>query len=444
MTIAFYLENRHTAQVDLRQIKRGNPGLGGSEYMIALVAQLLAQRDNGIDVTLYVQSAGLLPEGVAAVTVEDLRGCIAHCCRQKVEYLFFKHVAGFIEDGTLETSTYTRLCPWCHNFASPQQLDYYSGNPMVERIICVGREQRDLYRDMRAYEKSDYIFNCISEEEIEACNVRQHPYEERRNRVVYIGAIGKQKGFHWLAEAWPKVLQQVPDAELYVIGSGKLYGANAKLGAWGIADEAYEQVFMPYLTHEVTDAATGGKRREILPSVHFMGIMGKEKNDIMLDAKVGVPNPSGFSETFGISAVEMQSMGCRVATIRCAGYLDTVVNGVLYQQRDELAGSIIRLLQGDGGDYASTLQYIADNFSQRAVVEQWERLVLESLPHGCWLHAPGQQNMDFENKRLKEFLRQCKRRVPLLYSLLPTVDYMTRVFDKVLKRKVVRPHRNKE
>lgn len=444
MKIAFYLENRHTVQVDLRQIKRGNPGLGGSEYMIALIAQLLAQRDNGIEVTLYVQAEGLLPEGVAIEKVEDLRGCIAHCCAHKVEYLFFKHVAGFIDDGTLETSTYTRLCPWCHNFASPQQLDYYAANEKVARIICVGREQRDLYRDMRAYEKSEYLFNCISEEEILACDVERHPFEQRRNRVVYIGAIGKQKGFHWLAEAWPKVLQEVPDAELYVIGSGKLYGANAKLGTWGIADEDYEQLFMPYLTQEVTDEDTGEKHREILPSVHFMGIMGKEKNDILLDAKVGVPNPSGFSETFGISAVEMQSMGCRIATIRCAGYLDTVVNGVLYQKREELAGRIIDLLQGTGGDYASTLRYILDNFSQRAVVEEWERFVLESLPHGHWLHVPGSQHMDFENKRLKDVLRQCKRRVPLLYRLLPTVDYMNRIIDKVAKRKVVRPHRNKE
>jgi len=436
--VAFYLENRFTSHIDLRQVRCGNPGVGGSEYMIALMAQLLATRDNGIDVTLYAQVEGEFPEGVDTVLVENLKACIAHCCAQKIEYLFFKHVAGFIDDGTLETSTYTKLCPWCHNFASPKQLDYYDANKMVARIICVGSEQRDLYRDMHAYEKSEYLYNCISEEEIAACHVEEHPFGQRPNRVVYIGAIGKQKGFHWLAEAWPKVLQQVPDAELYVIGSGSLYGANAKLGKWGIADESYEQLFMPYLTHSVDG------KQEILPSVHFMGILGKEKNDILLKAKVGVPNPSGFSETFGISAVEMQSMGCCISTIRCAGYLDTVVNGVLYHRRDELADSIVSLLRSDGGDYAATLQYILSHFSQQAVAQEWERFILESLPSGEWLHVPAMKNGDFENKYRKERLRQLKRKMPVLYGMIPTVDFMTRIQDKLLRRNTCHPHRNKE
>lgn len=438
MKVAFYLENRYTTHIDLRQVRRGNPGVGGSEYMIALISQLLSVRDNGIEVTLYAQAEGMLPEGVNVVLVDDLRACIAHCCQQKIAYLFFKHVAGFIDDGSLDTSTFTKLCPWCHNFASPKQLEYYDANPMVARILCVGREQRDLYRDMRAYEKSEYLYNCISEVEIAACDVSAHPFDKRPNRVVYIGAIGKQKGFHWLAEAWPKVLQQVPDAELYVIGSGKLYGANAQLGKWGIAEEAYENLFMPYLTQEKEG------KQEILPSVHFMGIMGKEKNEILLDAKVGVPNPSGFSETFGISAVEMQSMGCCIATIRCAGYLDTVVNGKLYNRRSELADTIVSLLQGDGGDYKDTMRYITQHFSQQAVVEDWERFILEALPSGSWLHEPSVVHMDFENKSLKERLRQWKLSYSHLYNVLPTVDNMNRVLDKLLHRNICRPHRNKE
>ena len=49
---------------------------------------------------------------------------------------------------------------------------------------------------------------------------------------------------------WPDVVKQVPDAQLYVIGSGKVYDENAKLGKYNIAEESYEKKFMSYLEQE--------------------------------------------------------------------------------------------------------------------------------------------------------------------------------------------------
>ena len=63
---------------------------------------------------------------------------------------------------------------------------------------------------------------------------------------------------------------------------------------------------------------------QVLPSVHFLGVLGEEKNDLLLKCRVGVPNPSGNTETFGFTAIEMQSMGCNITTMKCSGYLDTV------------------------------------------------------------------------------------------------------------------------
>lgn len=42
-----------------------------------------------------------------------------------------------------------------------ENLDFYAKQPNVVRIITVGREQLDLYRDHPAYNKSDYIYNAI-------------------------------------------------------------------------------------------------------------------------------------------------------------------------------------------------------------------------------------------------------------------------------------------
>lgn len=74
------------------------------------------------------------------------------------------------------------------------------------------------------------------------------PNFKREHNVCYIGSLHPAKGFQFLAQAWPKVLKEVPDANLFIIGSGKLYGRNAQLGKWGIAKEEFEEEFMPYIT----------------------------------------------------------------------------------------------------------------------------------------------------------------------------------------------------
>jgi hypothetical protein len=44
MKVAFYLENAEIAEVDLRDPEKGNPGIGGSEYMIVMIANELSKR----------------------------------------------------------------------------------------------------------------------------------------------------------------------------------------------------------------------------------------------------------------------------------------------------------------------------------------------------------------------------------------------------------------
>ena len=177
------------------------------------------------------------------------------------------------------------------------------------------------------------------------------------------------------------------------------------MGKYGIAEENYEKMLLKYLSHE-------GK---ILPSVHFMGIMGKEKEDILLQTKVGVPNPSGITETFGLSAVEMQMLGANVTTIRCPGYLDTVVNGVLYSNRKKLAESVIYLLNHDTSHYAEAMNYFEANFSHDAVATRWEQLFC----NGFLPTDKKTTNLTYRCKYAKEGLRRLKRLFPFLYALPP-------------------------
>ena len=80
----------------------------------------------------------------------------------------------------------------------------------IKKVIFVGQQLYDYYCDSNIIKKSLIINNCIPSS-----------YKMRTNadtkKVVYSGALIKQKGFHILAKAWKNILKAVPDAELYVL-----------------------------------------------------------------------------------------------------------------------------------------------------------------------------------------------------------------------------------
>lgn len=403
--IAFYLDNRHISQVDCSAILQGNPGIGGTEYMIMAVSYLLAIRNNGLKIKTYVRSQGIFPKEYNYETVDSFVDAVNRASTDGYDYCIFKHEADLISSGALDAvDKNIKLIVWDHVFACYWELDYYAKNPQIYRIVNVGREMNDLYRDHRVFEKSLFIYNGIDLDGVRE-QVEKHPFDKRGNNVVYVGALVPFKGFHLLAAAWPEILKKVPDAELYVIGSGKLYDSNAEMGRFGIAERSYEDLFMRYLS----------KNDEIIPSVHFMGNMGHDKNDILLQAKVGVPNPSGITETFCISAVEMQVMGELVTTINYPGFMDTIKNGILYRNKKNLAKNVVRLLKSANRNYEETMNFFEKNFSFDAVVREWEMLLCNRI---CGREEKI-SNPFYRMKWMKELKRILGKKYPIFYKLPP-------------------------
>ena len=371
--IAFFLKNELLVNTDWREIMNGNPGVGGSEYVIALTAYVLSIQSN-VDVTLIVQKKSQFPTGLSIAYADNLRVAIDYCEKNGISYLAFKEYPRWIHEHCFDKlNGNVGLIVWCHNFLSSFLLDYYIKIPAVKSVICVGREQAELYRDHRLFNKMDYIYNGFPMPSRQEQGLL--PICQRKNIVTYIGSIVPFKGFHLLAKAWPMIIKKVPDAQLYVIGSGQLYDDNKQLGKYGIAEESYENVFMPFLV----DA--NGK---VLTSVHFMGRMGAEKVQIVGETKAGVPNPSGDTETFGIGAIEFETMGCDVVTRRCCGYLDTVCNKQnLYRRRKakSLAKYVIKALRNPAAQTDEVYEEIERKFDIRQTVVEWEKL-LEALEKG--------------------------------------------------------------
>ena len=208
-------------------------------------------------------------------------------------------------------STKLHAIVWAHNYLFSEELLEYCSNTSIDRVVFVGHEMYDRYIDHPIANKATYIYNMY--------DGRKFVQREFPNvpSVTYTGSLVPAKGFHVLAAAWKEIIQNVPDAQLYVIGNGRLYDRNTELGSYGIAEKSYEDSFMPFLIRS-------GK---VMDSVHFLGTLGLEKVDIYNSTTVGVMNPTGKTETFGLSAVEMAACGIPVVTKRGNGLYDTVIDG---------------------------------------------------------------------------------------------------------------------
>lgn len=416
--IALFIENSSIHDVSLTSIDKGNPGIGGTEYLMFMLANMLTRSDNGIDVTVYIEKEQQLPPSIKYEVCGTLPNAIKNSEKSNCQYLVVKHNADYIINDELHCNQDLKLIVWCHVFICFWELDYYTSNSDVKWIVYVGREHLQLNIDHPSYKKSTYIYNFI---DLEGCEekVKSHPFAKRKPVVTYLGSLVPFKGFHLLAEAWPHVLKEVPEAELYVIGSGKVYDSHASLGKLGIACKEYEDVFSPYLI----------KDNKLIPSVHFLGRMGAEKEDILLKTKVGVPNPTGITETFCLSAVEMQILGARIATVKAPGYLDTVKDGILYKRPEQLTKSIISLLKDNVSNYEEAMRYFESQFSKNIILKQWENLLKDN-----YVPNRHKSNLNYRFKWMKAMVGYMCKFLPDFIKI-PNIERVLVAFErKILHR----------
>ncbi len=415
--IAFYLDIENLNDQDYSKILEGNPGMGGSEYEFLLVSYLLEKRSNGIHSILLSRSKQRFPHNNIQY-VNNLQEACNFCIRQKIQTIvinqnqFNRHI---LEPYGKNIS----FILWAHNTISYQKLSLLSKLNYVKRIVCCGREMMDLYRDHVATLKSTYIYNIFPAKDKEwYLNKISH---KKNHNVVYMGCLSPQKGFHVLARSWKDVLKKVPDAQLYVIGSGQLYH-KCEVGEYGLAEKNYEHLFMSYLKD------TNGN---LLPNVHFMGLMGIEKFKVLAKCKVAIPNPTGQTECLPITCIEMQLMGCQIVTIKHPAYLDTVYDTrYLYTKTSDLATSIAEaLLSQEKYTYEDIYQFISNKFGIDYNIKRWEKIIknLDSYKLEDYSDKP------FQMKPLKNFILQLKKNFTFLNILPPIEKFYNFYFNKILK-----------
>lgn len=340
MKVAFFLDNTHIPGIDFREPDQGNPGVGACEYLhVAIPFFLERYCGKEIDPIILAPHIDKLPTVLQVFQTESIIDAAKKAKELEADFFVFRprqkeesEILDVIDTLELPAIGRAALTPY------PEHVRKMASSKYFKALVCVGREQYDSLVDTPLKSKLAYIDNGLH---VQSCwnDVEDNQQKDPR-LVVYMGALVPMKGFHVLAEAWPKILKEVPDAKLSVIGSVKMYGDNLKVGPLGVADDTYErQYIIPYLCNS---------KGQIDPSVTFHGQMGREKFEIIRRASVGVANPTGQTETCCVSAVEMSA--CKTSVVSGAYYalLDTVLHnktGLLGRGVDALARNISMCLR---------------------------------------------------------------------------------------------------
>ena len=143
---------------------------------------------------------------------------------------------------------------------------------------------------------------------------------------------------------------------------------------------------------------------------------------------MGVVNPTGGTETFCISGVEIQACGTPVVSAAKWGLLDTVVHGktgLLGKSDRDLVKNILYLL--DNPDVArqfgqNGINFVTEKFDHRLIIKEWLELFIDVYNDRPPKPQPMKSNYLYQAKFLRESMRVLKKNIPLLRGVPSLVE----------------------
>ncbi len=413
--------------LDCRLPNKGNPGVGGTQFCYLNLIYYLPKFYNDIQLIVYRYKEGCesieMPtnKNVQYIKIDCVVDSVYEAKKDNVDLLLFTF-GNVLELAPVLEECKVNAVVWIHNWIRGDILDTISNCQYIKRTVFLVREHYDRYIDDTVINKAVYIPNMFNTDEYTIRN------SNLNNVVTYVGAIVPGKGFHVLAKAWKHILEKVPDAELYVLGKGNLYGKKTQFGDLNLAEKSYEDSFSQYLL---------GDDGKILPSVHLMGIMGSEKSEIYAQTKVGVVNPTGRTEVCPISALEMEAAGIPVVSKNTNGMPDVIENkktGILIFKESALADAVAKLLKDSelNNMYSEeAIKLVKNKFNPKYISEMWYELFL-SVVNGDKVKIVSPTTNYSNNFKWLRVLNYKIKKIPC-FKRIPSIIKMEGKISKLLR-----------
>ena len=369
MKVCIYLDNSLIPEVDISRPELGNPGIGGTPFLMATLPYYLQNSVSNYSYVILAHNVEGLPVSANPMKVTDIVDAVDRAEEIGADFFIYRPITSHIIDGFYNSIKGSKLnvIVWAHNSPDHKSLDLIAKSREIKAYVCVSKEQQHELLDDPVYAKSLTIYNGFDESNF----IPIEPNDRNFDTVVYLGSLVEAKGFHKVAEMWHHMMKLNTSLKLLVIGSAKVYNRSAQLGKWGVADEKYERKFRKFIEDE-----NGNPH----PSVTFLGLMGVEKKEVMSHAGLGIVNPTGKSENCPGSAIEFQALKIPVISGPYRGLYDTVEDkktGLLIKSSSRMAQEINSLLSNielnlQFGNNAR--EFVKQKFDYNKIAGQWIEL----------------------------------------------------------------------
>jgi glycosyltransferase involved in cell wall biosynthesis len=279
---------------------------------------------HGYDVTVIDEADDARAVGVLAAYLRDAKAEVVHNHMYRAEVVGTRAVLALAEAGHPRPWVISTVHSSRVRSAEDQEL-LRQLSPSIDHLIVVSRAiDRKVVDEGRGRVPRSLIYNGVDLDRYEhqeaCCTLRDEYGMEPGSQIVgVVGRLEVEKGHPTLLEAWPRVLRDVPDAYLLVVGEGSRM-------------EALEDITKALrIAHRVV--FTG--RRDDVPAV---------------TAALDVAVLPSYREAQGLTILEAMALSRPVVASRVGGIPEMIedgVTGLLVPPHDPvaLAGAIVRLLR---------------------------------------------------------------------------------------------------
>ena len=356
MKIGFLFEDKFLSYANFKNVSKGNPGCGGAEYQMALLFTELSRNIKYNIIVFNYNMTTKFANNVKNILINNL-GDI----KDDIDMTMIINFTNELQTDELYNfikSSKMNFIIWVHCRLNKEKIREFSKLENIKKIVFVTPLEMEIL-GKNILKKKVSIFNMIPEPVGEL-----NFYKKKDNIVVYVGNISRYKGFINLLYQWKQIKLNVKDAQLFVIGNGSLYNRHQKFSKLNLCKPDYEYEIQNVLLKD-----------NILDSVHFLGLMGYNKKQIIKRAKVGIVTNQNV-ETFCITALEYQKYGVPVVALNKDGLKYSVQNGksgILCETFEEMGKQIIKILKEE---YKFDLpNKFLEQFYCKNIISKWEDLL---------------------------------------------------------------------
>jgi glycosyltransferase involved in cell wall biosynthesis len=372
--------------ISVRGLVTGQEPMSGTHSTTLLVADGLAQR--GWDVGMLTLDGGRLAD-TSIVTFSDLQQ--AHSWLGNNRAVWSYHGPAGIMERLREVNI--RPVVWSHIDLTPEISDWLDQD-WITGVVTVSDFCRLALLHQSKHRRIGRIYNPLNPFYADDGGTwATEPGHQRQ--AVFSGYIGESKGAHRVFQCWGHVRRALPDAQLVVAGSAKLYRDDASIGPFGVAKPEFEERYIYPLVQDFGSLEKAG--------VRLVGLLSPvELRALYRRSSLGVINLNerNATESFSCSGVEMAACGLRVFSVASAALPETVGftgNAVLVNRPAQLVPAFIDALRRpkDLKNIEVQRQQVRDRYRLSRIVDYWEELLLAPADRFYDLAGPWQYNKNF-------------------------------------------------